>query len=103
MAHYYELSINKTAKPMGNKGVWSCYDQETKDFETIKELKAYLSEQYFYVKTKYPTYRDSKDGKAIKSGWVYCFKSDPYSYDDCKHFEQHWISVYEIKSKEITP
>ncbi len=104
--NYFKLTINKTAKPMGRAksgevNEWQRYDQEVKEFETVEEVKKYLDEQYFYAKTKYPTYYDGKDGRPVKGGFIYAFKSDPCSYGDCHHFEQHWVSIYKIKSEAV--
>ena len=99
MKNYYKLTISKTAKPMGGHDrQWETYDHEVKEFDTLKEIKAYLKEQYFYAVTKRKSYQDDTDGQI---GWIYCFKSDPSSYDDCHHFEQHWVNVYKIASEPV--
>jgi hypothetical protein len=98
MKNYFKLVIDKTARPMGKNNDWERYDQETKEFNTIKEVKDYLNEQYFYLKTKYKTFTDEVKGQ---TGWIYAFKSDPCSYDDCKHYEQHWINLYKINSEPV--
>ncbi|MFA5013983.1 MAG: hypothetical protein WC549_00385 [Actinomycetota bacterium] len=96
MTEYYKLVIDKTARPMGNNKEWSRYDQEIKYFKSIEEAKKYVKDQYFYCKTKYKTFNDNEEGQ---TGWIYAFKSDPASYDDCKHYEQHWINLFRIHSK----
>ena len=98
MYKYFELTIVKTAKKMGRTeiGDWETYDTEVKTFATLKEVKAYLKEQYFYLKTKYPMFRDIK-GKSVKIGYIYAFKSAPVSYDDVKHYEQHWVEVVAVE------
>lgn len=99
MKHYLKLVITKTARPMGNNTDWSAYDQEIKEFNNKQEVKEYLKDQYYYCKTIKPSYIDDKEGKPVKTGYIYCFKSDPCTYDDCKHYEQHWVNIYEINSK----
>ena len=106
MTKYFKLTIKKTAKPMGRVKIdevndWELYDKETKEFETLAEVKEYLKEQYFYTYKKIPTYYDDKEGKAVKNGFIYAFKSPPSSYGDIWHFEQHWISVFKIKSEAV--
>ena len=100
---YYQIDITKTAKPMGKtKYDWETYDRETKKFKTLAEARAWLKEEYWYVKKIVKSYRDDKDGNAIESGFIYCFKSDPVSYDDCYHFEQHWINVAKVNKTFIS-
>lgn len=98
---YYEVRITKTARPMGNNVEWSTYDRTTDQFETLEEAKEWLADQYYYCKTKQRTYIDGKNGKPEHAGWIYSFKSDPASYDDCKHYEQHWISIYELNARLV--
>jgi hypothetical protein len=97
---YYQIDIVKTAKPMGRPkndnryyNDWQTYDHQTEKFKTLAEVRAWLKNEYSYVKTIVKSYRDDKDGQAKESGFIYCFKSDPASYDDCHHFEQHWIDI----------
>ena len=98
---YYNLVISKTARPCGKNQKWGTYDIQEKSFGSIKDVKDYLKKQYYYVKTKVNMYIDDKKGNAKKEGTIYCFKSDPVSYDDCKHYEQHWTRVYKINSQPI--
>lgn len=108
MNTYYKLRIDKTARPMDRPNPddqnkiwdWQTYDVENKEFDNLQAVKNYLKKQYFYCKTKYPTYQDI-GGKSVKTGFIYAFKSDPASYDDCKHYEQHWVNVYKIKSEPV--
>lgn len=98
---YYKLTITKTARPMGNKYSWETYDHQTKEFDSLDQINHYLKNEYYYCKTIKPSYIDDKNGKPIKSGRIYCFKSDPVSYDDCKHYEQHWVNIYKIHSTPV--
>lgn len=94
----YLITIKKTARPMGNNREWQIYDDQELWFSSIEEVKEYLKDQYYYCKTKYKTYHDNVEGQ---TGFIYAFKSDPMSYDDCKHYEQHWINIYNLKSKPV--
>ena len=86
---------------MGNNIDWETYDITKNQFKTLKEAEKWLSNEYFYCKKIINSYVDDKNGNAKKSGKIYCFKSDPVSYDDCKHYEQHWVSIYQVNTKEI--
>ena len=99
--NYFRLTIHKNSRPMGKNTDWQVYDFVEKPFNTIAEAKEYLSKEYFYCKTKRRSYIDGKDGKGVPAGWIYCFKSNPFSYDDCKHYEQHWVSLYKIHSTPV--
>lgn len=105
---YYQIDITKTAKPMGRpkKGeeaynLWETYDRQTEKFKTLDEVKAWLKNEYYYVKTIVKSYRDDKNGNAYASGFIYCFKSEPTGYDDCHHFEQHWIDISKVNKTFI--
>jgi hypothetical protein len=96
---YYKLVIDKTAKPMGRtKEDWQLYDHEVKEFKTLKLVREYLKDAYFYCKTKYKTFNDGIEGQ---TGWIYAFRSDPSAYGEPHLFEQHWVNVYKIHSKPI--
>jgi hypothetical protein len=92
------MTINKTARPMGKNNDWETYDHQLLWFGNKKEIKTYLNENYFYCKTIYKTYQDGYKGQ---TGRIYAFKSGPVSYDDCKHYEQHWVNIYTINSKPL--
>jgi hypothetical protein len=98
---YYEVKIIKTARPMGNNMDWEMYDKEIKDFGTKEEAEKYIKDQYYYCKKRVKQYQDGKNGEAIPTGWIYCFKSDPCSYDDVKHYEQHWVTISKVNKRIV--
>jgi hypothetical protein len=98
---YIEVKIIKIARPMGNNADWERYDCTKDQFNNLNEAKEWLKNQYFYCKKKIRRYIEDKNGNSKVDGWIYCFKLDPVSYDDCKHYEQHWVSIYEVKTKAV--
>lgn len=109
MKTYYKLVINKTARPMGKQKNpewerYSCYDNQESVHDTIAEAMASLKEQLWSENCKREkVYQDGKDGEAIHIGYVYCFNSPAYSYDDVKHHEKWWVSIYKINSTPVKP
>lgn len=95
---YYQIDIAKTAKPMGRPkngdnrfSAWEKYDHEIEKFKTLSEAREWLKNEYGNCK-RIRSYRDTAKGSEAV-GYIYCFKSEPYSYDDCHHFEQHWVDI----------
>ena len=97
---YFELNIKKTSKPYGHttpQNDWNMFDKVVKEFETLEEVKKYLSDEYFYAKTTYPIYKDGENGEAVQVGKIYAFKA---GWGDDKWYEQHWIEVKEVTRKD---
>lgn len=91
MMKFYRVIVNRTSK--FGKQDWQTYDNFHKEFSTFKEVKDYIKEQYFYVKTKYPMYVDLKSGGNKKVGYIYSWKEK----EDGKTFYcQDWIEIQEV-------
>lgn len=92
---YYKLTIEKTSKSGRND--YSLYYTENKEFETVKAIKEYLKEQYFYCKTKRPIYVDDKEGKTKKIGYIYCYKDKDFESKKTIYC-QEWVTIrkYEV-------
>lgn len=99
MSTFYEIHITKTCRPMGRTGEWRRYDSEIVRKSTIEEVKAYLKNEYGTCK-KMRMYHDT-DGGAEAIGYIYGFRTPPSSYDDCWHFEQHWIDIEKMQATRI--
>lgn len=95
------LIITMTGKPIGQEGSYSMFDEQTKNFENIKEAKEYLKETYGKCK-RVPMYCDTKDGKIIKTGYIYCFRNSDISHTPVEKWtQQDWVSFQEITIKNI--
>ena len=107
MSTYYELHINKTAKPMGKSKAYrgyESYDRDVTDHASIEDAVKHLKSQLWSENCKrVKIYRDGKNGEAIHTGYIYCFNTPAYSYDDCKHHEQWWVEIEKINSKIVNP
>jgi hypothetical protein len=101
MNKYYKLSIIKTSKPMGNsQESYRSFDDEVLYFDTLDEIKTYLSETYGKCK-RIKSYVDTKNG-AKQAGWIYCFKNSDYSHAPIESwYQQDWTDIFEIHSKRI--
>ena len=98
-----ELVITRTSKGYNEPAnEYRIYDREKMQFKTIKEAKEYLANEYFYCKTKYPMYRDKKDGKTIKVGYIYAFRGEPTSYGDKHWLGQDWVEFRKVTYSTIT-
>lgn len=105
MSTYYRLKIMKTAKPQGGHDrEYDTYDVVDSEHATIAEAIAHLKTQLWSENCKrVKLYRDGKNGEAVHAGYIYCFNSPAYSYDDCKHHEQWWVSICKMTSSEVSP
>lgn len=91
MYEYYKASIRKTNKPYGNKERWYVWDFATIETKTLKELKSKLKDEYMYCKTKYPIYRDGKDNKPYKVGYICSYKDESN-----KCYCRDWIEITKV-------
>lgn len=94
-AEYYKATIVRTGKPMGNSSEgYSRFDDETKTFATLAELKSWLKEQYNSCKRQ-NMYRDGSDkGEHYKVGYVYAFNNADWSHSPVeKWHQQDWVEV----------
>jgi hypothetical protein len=91
---FYRVIVNKTSKY--GKGNWETYDNFTKEFTTLDEVKKYISDTYFYNKTKYPMYVDKKDGSQLKVGYIYAYKEKDLFSPYKTYFCQDWVEIQEV-------
>ena len=100
---YYEIVITKTTKPQGSNGEnYQTWDNINKKFATLKEVKEYLKDELPKKCKRVKQMQDRKDGEAVQTGWIYCYKYD--QYEDGKtinYFAQDWVTVYHVKAIEI--
>ena len=102
MTKYYKVSVTQTGRAINNKQEnYSCFNEMTKEFSTIKEVKEWLKEEYGKCK-KIKTYTDDKKNQSHHTGYIYSFKNS-----DCSHspveswYQQDWVSIKEIKATPI--
>ena len=98
-----QLSITRTSKGYNQpSGEYEVYDRFDKNFKNLKEAKAWLADEYFYSKTRYPMYVDGKDGKAKKVGYIYAYRGEPTSYGDKHWLAQDWVRFSKVTYSDIT-
>jgi hypothetical protein len=99
-----EITITRTSKGYNEPAnQYQTYDVESKRFDSLKEAKDYVKEQYYYSKTKYPIFRDGKDGKPKKIGYIYAYKGDgDRRYNEPNYLCQDWVSYRKVTISPIT-
>lgn len=99
-----KVSITRTSKAYNEpSGEYTTYDIETKEFDTIKQAKDYVKDQYFYCKTKRPIYQDGKNGEAVKVGYIYCYRGDgDKRYNEPNFLCQDWVIYQKVTYSTIT-
>ena len=89
--------ITMTGKSYSPKAKFSCFHEEEKTFEDMKEAMAWIKENYGKAK-RVPMYQDTKSGGTKKVGYVIGFRNaDMSHYPADKWIQQDWISFYECK------
>lgn len=96
---YYEVVRTRTAKAIGQED-YQGWDKETKQFQTIAEIKSFLKEEYGECK-KTSFYYDDKQGVSHKAGNCYHYKTPPANYGDKTHYNIDWVEVREINATII--
>jgi len=100
MKTHYEVEVNYTAKPVGMKYAnWRSFDKEIKKFKTFAEAKQYIRDNY-KGKSKVKIYIDDENKKPKHIGYIYKMGIVEYTPGD-KIYEQHWVSINEIKSTPV--
>ncbi len=95
---YYRIDVTCTGKT--GKDDFSTFDNISKSFGTIKEVKEWLKEQYGKCK-RIPMY-SNKDNKAAKVGYIYCFKNADWSHAPVKHwYQRDWVEVKEVQESTV--
>jgi hypothetical protein len=97
--NYIEVYITKQSKRAGNQTIYYPYDEVTKRFKTMEECKKWLKDKYGKSQRKV-MYRDDKEGKPEKVGYVIGFKN--YDYECGKkytYYERHWIEIVEVETR----
>ena len=102
MNKYYKLNIVKTGKDINNKkdNVYTMFDDENLEFETLEDVKNELKERYGNCKRIY-CYMDDKEGNPKKIGYIYCFKNKDISHDSKWWYEQDWVNININTSEDI--
>ena len=97
---YYRMRITKTAKKKGSKESMSTFDNETKDFQTLKGLKEYLKDTYGKCK-KQKMYVDTKQGETKHIGYIYCFITTYYPDYKSKYVQNDWVDISGVEENTI--
>lgn len=98
---YYRIRILRTSKRISSKQEdYQTFDDETKDFETLEQVKSFLQENYGKVK-KVKMYVETKDRNGEHIGWIYCFVNSDVSHNTKRWYQQDWVEVSEVTEKRI--
>ena len=98
---YYEVLVDLTGKTIGGKDGFTKYDTIKEYFKTLQEAKQYIKNTYG-SKRRVKMYIDDKDGKAKHIGYIYTMGiNQDISHISNKWYEQHWVSVKEVKKTTI--
>ena len=91
------LEIAKTWKSYSPRAVWSRYENEAHNFETMADAKAWVKENVPPGR-RAPMYVDTRSRGTIKCGYIVGFRVNDYDAhgNRVKHLEQWWISFSEI-------
>jgi len=80
-----------------NKGsiqdVYTCTNEQVKEFVDLQEAIEYLETMYYYTKTRRRIYSESKSRGVIHSGYIYCYKERDYGKT---YYCQDWVSFYTV-------
>ena len=91
---FYRVIVNKTAKTPYKKEDYQMFDSEKKEFETLDEVKEYLS-QYKGLKRE-KMYIDTKNGTSKHVGCIYTFRNSDISHNSEEWLERDWVEVQEV-------
>lgn len=91
------LDIIKTSKGYNPKDRYIMFDSDKLMFYNIKKAKEWLKEEYGNCKRE-KIYRDDERGKAINTGYIYCFRNSDISHLPIeKWLQQDWVEFKEVK------
>jgi len=97
-----ELYITMTGKSFSPKDQWQKMGRYRKAFNNKAEAMEYLRDTYGKSK-RGGMYRDTKDGKTIKIGYVIGFRNADYSHAPVQHWiQQDWVEFRECKTIELS-
>ena len=100
---YYKINISHTGKLSGSKEEFMGQYEEIETFKTIEEVRDYIEERYIH-NSRDLVYVDSKDGDAIKVGYVYkgiCDESDYGQYPPRKIVFNDWVEVTKVTESKV--
>lgn len=89
------LRFTRTTKMMNSKENYWMFDRISEEFETKKQAKRFLMDEYGKCK-KSKMYHNFSDSGSIHVGWVYCFKEKDYETGKTM-LRQDWVSFHEEK------
>ena len=91
-----QLFIVKTCKGYAPKDQWQRFDDEIKNFASLKDAKEWIKETYGKSK-RVPMYIATKDGQSKKIGYVIGFRNADWSHAPVeKWLQQDWIEFREV-------
>lgn len=96
-----QLHITRTSKGFGSKDNYQIFDTETKEFNSLKDAKDFLKEEYGTCKRS-KMYTDLKDGSSRHIGYIYGFKNKDYSHNSESWLQQDWVDVAKVTYSRIT-
>ena len=96
----FEVEMNYTGKFPDKKDKWQSYNHEHKKLATLEEVKKFLKDTFGHCKTKYPIYRDKKDGTSERCGWIYATRTKNYPENKI-YYDRCWVEVYEYEPKIV--
>ena len=89
-----QLRITMTGKGYHPSSKWERFADDTHNFDSITEAKAWLRDRYGTCK-RVPMYMDSEEGKV---GYIYSFRADDISHVPVQRWiQQDWVGFWETK------
>lgn len=96
-----QLHITRTGKSFSPKDDYSIFDTETKQFDSLKDAKDFLKQEYGSCKRS-KMFADLKDGSSKHIGYVYGFKNKDWSHNSQSWLQQDWIDFSKVTYSRIT-
>jgi len=96
-----QLHITRTSKGFGSKENYGTFDTETKNFDSLKDAKDFLKEEYGTCKRS-KMYVDTKDGTSKHIGYIYGFKNKDWSHNSESWLQQDWVDFSKVTYSRIT-
>lgn len=87
---YYRVIVSKTSKTPYRKEAYHFWDTEVKKFDTLEEMKEYLS---FY---KGMRREKMYIGERKHIGYIYTFRNRDISHNSEEWIQQDWVEAQEV-------
>ena len=95
---YFRVIITCTGKE--GKDSWRIFEEIEEKFADLAAVKNWIKEKYGRCK-KVLMYRDGKNGEAIKTGYIYCFRNKDISHNSKEWFQRDWVEIRTVREKIV--